>query len=212
MSKISIGTKSYGPDSSSIEIKGLTREEADQLLGSIRGHSWFTVEDGRLKVAPRHEPLPDPTQDEGMLPFWRKFEHHQPQGELVARVFEEMSADAIYEPHFAIQSLCGYNYSRENYAIESEKLTSYGFTQMRSKRAEDGSYWEIWYLPGVWFAKGDLKEVIDKITSRAKSWEDPHGKRKKRECFEAVLEFIRRNVSFGTLDVSIQRMCAVMGD
>lgn len=104
------------------------------------------------------------------------------------------------------------NLTPENYVRESEKLTSYGFIQLRSKREEDGGYWEIWYLPGVWCAKGDLKKIVDDITTKAKTWEDPHGRRKDKECFKAVLEFLRRNASFGTLDVSIQRLCQVWED
>lgn len=213
MSQISIGsrmTSQQGPNS--IEIKGLTREEMDQLLSAIRGLSWFKVEDGRLKVSPCHLPLPDPVHDELMLPFWRQFAHHQLQGEFLEKVFEDMSDDVIYMPHFTIQSLCGYDYTSENYVREAEKLTNYGFIQLRSKRGEDGGYWEHWHLPGVWCAKGDLKEVVDGITAKAKSWEDPSGKRKDKECFKAVLEFLRRNASFGTLDVSIQRLCQVRDD
>ncbi len=212
MKKISIGARSFGQGSNSIEITGLTQEEADQLLSAIQGLSWFKVEEGRLKTSSCHLPLPDPTQDEQMLPFWRQFSHHQLQSEFLEKVFEEMSDDVIYMPHFTIQSLCGYDYTPENYMKESEKLTSYGFIQMRSRRGEDGGYCELWYLPGVWCAKGELKEVVDGITSKAKTWEDPHGKRKDKECFRAVLEFLRRKASFGTLDVSIQRMCQVWDD
>jgi hypothetical protein len=212
MSNISIGTRSSGRSSNSIEITGLTQEEADQLLSAVRGLSWFKVEEGRLKANPCHLPLPDPIHDEHMLPFWRQFSNIQAQGEFLEKMFEDMSDDVIYMPHFTIQSLCGYNYTQENYAQESEKLLSYGFIQTRSKRGEDGHYWELWYLPGVWCVKGDLKEVVDGITAKAKTWEDPHGKRKDKECFNAVLEFLRRNISFGTLDISIQRLCMVMDD
>ena len=212
MSNISIGSRSSGRGSNSIEINGLTQEEADQLLSAVRGLSWFKVEEGRLKASPCHLPLPDPVYDEQMLPFWRQFSNTQVQGEFLEKVFEDMNDDVIYMPHFMIQSLCGYDYTPENYARESEKLLSYGFIQTRSKRGEDGGYWELWYLPGVWCAKGDLKEVVDGITTKAKSWEDPSGKRKDEECFKAVLEFLRRHVSFGTLDVSIQRLCMVMDD
>ena len=213
MHKISIGsrmTSQLGPNS--IEIKGLTHEEMGQLLGAIRGLSWFKVEEGRLKASSCHIPLPDPVHDELMLPFWRQFEHHQLQGELLEKLFEEMCGDVIYMPHFTIQHLCGHNYTPENYVREAEKLTSYGFIQLRSKRGEDGGFWELWYLPGVWCAKGDLKAYIDGITAKAKSWEDPSGKLKDKECFKAVLEFLRRNTSFGTLDVSVQRLCQVLDD
>lgn len=212
MSDITIGSRSSGHGSNSIEIKGLTHDESEQLLSAIRGFSWFKVEEGRLVTNPCHIPLPDPVNDEKMLPFWRQFSNVQAQGEFLEKIFEDMSDDVIYQPHFTIQSLCGYNYTPENYAYESNKLLGYGFIQTRSKRSEDGGYWELWYLPGIWCAKGNLKEVVDTITNKAKTWEDPLGKRKDKECFKAVLEFLRHNVSFGTLDVSIQRLCMVWDD
>ncbi len=212
MSEIRIASWSSGLGSNSIQITGLTQEEADKLLNAVRGLSWFTVEEGRLKTSPCNLPLPDPIHDEQMLPFWRQFSNNQIQGELLNKVFEDMSDDVIYMPHFMIQSLCGYDYTPENYMRESEKLVSWGFIQTRSKRGEDGGYWEFWYLPGVWRVKGDLKEVVDGITDKAKTWEDPHGRRKDKECYKAVLNFLSRNVSFGTLDVSVQRFCMVADD
>jgi hypothetical protein len=209
---ISIGTRKSGRDSSSVEITGLTQIEVERLLSAIHSLSWFKVEDGRLVSSPCHLPLPDPVRDEHMLPFWREFQNTHSQGEFFERIFEDMSEDVICSPHFTIQSLCGYNHTPENYAREAEKLLSYGFVQTRSRRAEDGRYWELWYLPGIWCAKGNLKEVVEGITAKARTWEDPHGKRKDKECFKAVLEFLRRNVSFGTLDVSVQRLAAVMDD
>lgn len=210
MNTISIGTRSSGRGSNSIEITGLTPEEADQLLSAIHGLSWFKVEEGRLKTSPCHLPLPHPTNDEEMLPFWKQYSNVSTQGEFFKKIFEEMRDDVIYMPHFTIQSLCGYNYTPENYARESAKLTSYGFVHLRSRRGDDGGFWEMWYLPGVWCAQGELKGVVEEITIRAMSWEDPHGRRKDKECFEAVLKFLGQNVSFGTLDVSIQRMCMVI--
>lgn len=212
MSDITVGVQGNMSGSHSVEISGLTREEKDRLLAAIRGLSWFKVEGGRLETSPCHLPLPDPVHDERMLPFWRQFAPHQLQGEFLERIFEEMSDDVIYEPHFTISSPCGYNYTPENYVREIEKLNSYGFIQMRSRRGDDGFFWEHWYLPGVWCAKGELKEVVDGITSMAKTWEDPHGRRKNKECFKRVLQFLRHNASFGTLDVSVQRLCQVRGD
>jgi len=209
MNKISVGVRSSGRGSNSIEITGLTQQEADQLLSAVRGRSWFTVEGDRLKISPRHLPLPDPVHDEKMIPFWRQHSNGPAQAEMVPRVFSEMSPGVIEYAHITIQSLCGYDYTPENYIRESEKLLSYGFIQVRSKRGEDGGFWEMWYLPGVWCAKGDLKEVVDRITNMGKSWVDPQGKRKNKECFDAILGFLRLHVSFGTLDISVQRMCQV---
>lgn len=212
MKNISIASKCYSQGENSITIANLTESEMNELLAAFRGLSWFGVEDGRLKTSPCHLALPHATEDEEMLPFWRQFSHNQLQNELFEKMFDEVAADVICMPHFTIQSLCGYGYSPENYVRESEKLTNWGFIQLRSRRGEDGSYWEHWHLPGVWFAKGDLKELVDSITIAASTWEDPSGRRKDKECFKAVLEFLRRNASFGTLDVSVQRLCQVYED
>ena len=214
MKKISVRSQSHYKQDNTREvvISGLTQTEADQLLCALSGMSWFGVKDGRLEVHAKHLPLLDTTHDEKMLPFWREHANTQVQGELIEKVFEEMSDDVLYYPHFTIQSLCGYYYSPENYAYEAQKLLSYGFVQMRSKRAENGKYWEHWYLPGVFFAKGHLKEIVDSVTVAARSWEDPHGRRKDKECFKAVLEFLRCNVSFGSLDVSMQRYAMATPD
>ena len=212
MAKITLSCQNYGMGIHSIKLKGMTQEEVDQFLCAIREHSWFKIEDGRLRTRPCCVSIPDPAQDEEILPFWPQLSHHQPQDEYFEKVFREMSDDVIYQPHITIQSLCGRNRTPENYVREAEKLKSYGFVQLRSKRGEDGDYWEIWYLPGVWHVKGDLKRVVDNITAKAKTWEDPHGRRKDQECFKAVYEFLRRNASFGVLDVSIKRLYQVSGD
>jgi hypothetical protein len=210
--KISIASYQTRSRSNSVTVSDLTQDEAEQLLGAVKGVSWFKVESGRLLTSPVHLPLPDPIHDETMFPFWREFSNTQSQREIVPKIFDEMSGDVIYSPHFTIQSLCGYDYTPDNYTREAEKLVSYGFIQVRSQRNQDGGYWELWYLPGIWCAKGDLKAVVDKITNLGKSWEDSQGRRKEKMCFEAVLDHLRKNISFGTLDVSIQRLCMVMDD
>lgn len=201
-----------GYSQNSVQITGLTRDEVDHLIKAFRGLSWFSVEGGRLQTSSRFAPLPDPVRDEEMIPFWRQYSNTQAQGEFFPKVFEDMSPDVVFSPHITIQSLCGYNYTPENYARESTKLLSYGFRQIRSQRGEDGGYWELWYLPGVWCAKGDLKDVVERTAQGLKPSGGFHIRQDDKECFEAAVDFLRRNISFGTLDVSVQRWAMATPD
>jgi hypothetical protein len=192
---ISIGTRKYSPtDENALEIRGLTREEAERVEGSIRGgHCWIRRDaDGRLEHVPSYDPLPSPTEDDEMLPFWRKPEEGTP---VQMEAFAHMPAGFHSSQSITIQHLCGYHYSPDSYRKIAERLESYGFVCLRSKREDDGKYWELWFLPGVWMAQGELKEAVE--SSRSKS--------QKKQAEEAI-EFLRRNVQFGTLDASVQRL------
>lgn len=192
-----------------VEVKNLTTTEVKTFEGTVHGQNWMSVQNGRLVFRGIFAPLPEAIPDEEMLPFWR----HATEGEV--KVQEELfdkSARLFGGEHIMIQSLCGYYRSAENYQKQAKKLEDYGFIQLRSKRGEDGRYWEIWYLPGVWFAQGELKEIVESITLRARSWEDPYGEKERKTCFEAVLKHIQHTIQFGTLDISVQRMCMVVDD
>lgn len=103
-----------------------------------------------------------------------------------------------------IQSLCGYDYTDEKYQEEVAKLDSYGFIRLRSGVDENKNFIEIWYLPGIPFAKGDLRDILMGIVERDKE--------KTNWRLERVLEFLRKNVRFGTLDVSVQKLYAAHPD
>lgn len=196
----------------SVTISGLTESEAGKIQSAVGGLAWFRIVDGKLETHSAVRPLPDPVEDEAMLPFWKHHSPYQLELKEVNASFEELKDDVVYSPHITISSLCGYHYTKENYQKQAEKLESYGFIQMRSKRGNDGRYWEVWYLPGIWAARGALQEVVAKITEKAKTWEDPHGRRKEKESFDAVIRFLRVDVQFGSLDVSVQRLAMVMDD
>jgi len=93
-----------------------------------------------------------------------------------------------------ITSLCGHYYSKASYKLQAKKLESYGFEVLRSKEGEDKKIWEMWYLPGPWSAKGDLKKAVE---------EDPVWKEEKK--IDKAIGFLCRHVEFGSLEVSTQR-------
>lgn len=198
--KIKIG--SYGSDH--IEIKGLKRGEVELVEGSIRGgFHWIRVDtkDG-LQSVPNYKSLPDPILDQEMHPFWRRptpSEIQISEGQL--KLFDLGEMPDYNSPSITISSLCGYHYTPENYAIEAEKLISYGFICMRSKRGDDGRFWEHWFLPGLRSAKGNLEEAITHETTRFE-----------KDRLRKALYFLKTNVSFGSLDASVQRVAMVIDD
>jgi hypothetical protein len=192
-----------------ITVSNLSKEETERFVGLIHGQNWASVKDGRLVFQGIFSPLPDPVLDEEMLPFW----FPQGSGAYTAQkeVFDKERMAFPSGAHIAIQSLCAYDYTPKNYKKEAGKLESYGFSQMRSKRGKDGHFWEIWFLPGTWAAKGDLAEAIQLADLKARGKGLEHTK-KEKACLDAAIDFLRRNVKFGSLEVAVQRLAMVIDD
>lgn len=196
--KIRISSHGGSHNSRSITITNLPDEAYDKMMGSISGGMWWTrVVDGQLVSHPNYQQLPDPVEDEDMHPFWRKVKKQQK--EITYSMFEIEPIEELSRASgsISIQSLCGYYYSEENYKQAAEQLTSYGFECLRSKRSDDAKFWEIWFLSSLYSAKGLFKNCID-------------AQKNDKEKFKTAVEFLKQNVPFGTLDVSVQRcfMCA----
>lgn len=194
---------SYG--AGSVTINNLTPEESERLRASVlAGHCWVRRDqNGRLEHSPSYETLPGPTADEDMLPFWRRPTAGTPrQGELFG--FDESTEASLRHasPSIYITGLCGYRYSTANYQFQAEQLMSWGFVCMRSPRDFDsGRYWEVWFLPGCWAAKGHLKEALSGCRHKTDG-----------ETLKVALKFLRQEASFGSLDISMQRIAMVLED
>ena len=193
---------SSGPYGNELSIKGLTKKEFDEITAMIiSGANWITTDDkGRLKTQPTRKPLSSPVQDEDMLPFWSSVK----QGELFKPKslikFDDIPG-YLNSPSFYISSLCGYGYTPEFYRESAEKLESFGFECMRSRRGKDSRFWEVWYLPGLMCAKGSFGEFLEKT-----------GEKSAEERIKKAIDFLCKTISFGSLDVVIQRACAAFGD
>lgn len=174
-----------------LTVSGLTGDQMEIFEGAMHGMWWAIVIDGKLVERPYYLPLPDPIRDEEMYPFWRK----PVPGEVSMSLFDLEAMNEHSSPSISIQHLCGYAYTPENYKLEAEKLESWGFLCLRSRRSESGRFWEIWFLSSFWSAQGQLKDEINKVKG--------HNQRLK---LQAALEFLRHNVLFGSLDVSVQRL------
>ncbi len=183
----------YGNDH--LTLVGLTEEERERVEGMLHGQWWAKGnEEGRIDFALAREPVPEPADDEEMMPFW------SPAGNGSGPVQMQLIFNEGWEggsPGIFIQHLCGYYFTPENYRAQAELLESYGFVCMRSKRGNDGRFWEIWFLPGLWAAKGDLKDTIAPFADE------------KKKHKEAIL-FLGRRCSFGTLDTAVQRLAMVI--
>ncbi len=198
-----ISVPSYGDQR--LTVDNLTPKEIELLQASmLAGHHWVRRgDDGRLEHVPSYEELPNPVSDDQMLPFWRRPTKGEcRQADLFGFNPSTEAALKHASPSVYITSLCGYHYSAENYKFQAEQLTAWGFVCMRSPRdTNSGQFWEVWFLSGVWAAKGRLKEAVS--DSKAKDND---------EKFKHMLEFIRHNASFGSLDISMQRMAMVIDD
>lgn len=193
----------YGSDQ--FTISGVQQEETDLLLGAFRGgfHWVRRGQDGRLEHVPSYEPLPAPQQDVEMHPFWQPVRDTVPvQMEMFFLGDSGESYHRHSSPSIIIQHLCGYNYTPENYKDQANFLEECGFVCMRSRRdTESGQFWELWFLPSLWMAKGSLREVI--VDS---------GKRNEKLKAKVAVDFLRRNSQFGTLDIVVQRLAMIMED
>lgn len=192
---------SYGANE--VRLEGLTKEEVEVVQGSLHGCQWIRVIQGRVENIPVWKPPPLPAEDADLRPFWPQPKTGRPlvQNEL----FDPQELKQLFSCSISIQALCGYFFTPENYKIQSEKLVDWGFICLRSPRGEDGRYWEIWYLPGLWCTKGALAEAVACRCAEEKKDDE-------RTKLKRALEFLRRNVTFGTLDVSVQRMAMSVPD
>lgn len=198
-SPLKIGTWGAGK----CTIENLTPEEIELIRGAILGgHNWVRRgTDGRLEKVPSYVALPSPVEDAEMHPFWR---HVNPTEAI--RLVEQVSLPGVerlsgQSPSISIQHLCGYYYTPESYKANGQRLESYGFQCLRSRRGGDGQFWEIWFLPGIWSAKGALKEAIEHRSANTDGIK-----------LDRALEFLRVNVQFGTLDLCVQRLVQRMPD
>lgn len=196
----SSSTPARGNLTGSISLANMSAEEVERFKSTLReGLYWVTTENGRLVFHPKHNPLPNPIDDEKMLPFWRPLREGEGTGETHEVTFIGSEKFDVSSPSFTIQHLCGYYYTPERYRSMASLLTTWGFDCLRSRRGDEGHYWEIWYLPGLWSAKGDLREAVG---------ERPTGK----DVVEKATRFLCAKASFGTLDVSVQRAAMTTSD
>lgn len=191
------GVKIGGYGSGQINISGLTKEDEEKLLGMICGRWWSKGYQGKLLFSSGFEEPPNPVVDEEMAPFWRRPTPNQ--AALGQMIFDPDGVQDHSSPSIYIGSLCGYNYSPDNYRAVATKLEEYGFYCLRSRRGNDGKFWEVWYLPGFWSAQSEFKTVLEGVRTRPA-----------KDQIATATSFLCCNVSFGTLSVVVQRAAMVL--
>ena len=186
----------------SIDIRNLCAPgEMDSIEAAIVGSKWIRFNNGRLEVSDAYIKIPTPIEDPYVADEWQcskdgvmKFSFNYKHTRYGKRVFNDAGGSIL------IHSLCGYNYSKGNYERCANLLISYGFNCTRSSRGEDGHFWEVWYLPGLWCAKGELQKILEGYSGA----DNDNG------YMDLAVNYISRNVDFGALDVVAQRMCMVI--
>lgn len=175
---------------------GKEEEVKKVSIGMALSGLWATgKDDRRLDTKWRKEQLPSPVADEEMLPFWRPLN----PGKAQLRIFED--GEKYFFPKIIIQHLCGYNYTPENYIEQAERLERFGFECLRSRRDDNERFWEMWCLFGLFSAEGELKEFLDEKETKFSKFMDF----KDTELLKSAIEFLCETVSFGALDIAIQR-------
>ena len=187
---MSEGVRITSRSSREVTVAGLTDTEPDQLEAALTlGNSWVRTnpDNGRLISVSTHKLLPDPMQDDDMLPYWEA--HPKTEGITEMRRynddFQSQSASIM------IQSLGAYDPSKERWRREAAKLTSYGFVCMRSPRGEDGKYWEAWYLPSLYSAKGEFSQALADVAATEK--------------LDRAISFLCSHCHVGTIDLITQK-------
>lgn len=183
-----------------ITIRG-TPDEIEALEGMANGAQWVKGDKvlGAVSIdAFRASPEP---QDDPLIPAqWQRSEGTIAPGS--ARLIDHLPPEeGWHDPSFIVQHLCGYGFTPEKYKGVAVQMQQLGFECLRSRRARDGHFWEIWFLPGAWAAKGELADALKAI--QGLDW---------RQTTEVVLNYLRKHVSFGTADVCVQRLAQVMCD
>ncbi len=141
----------------------------DALESALIGVRWLTTDGkGVVTTAEKFEDLPDPIRE----PLWGESWQQSKSCDGVVARYETPEIGKPPEgwcsPSIMVSHLVGYGLTKEAYLREARKFQSWGFCCMRSRRGNDGKYWEVWYLPGYWATAGDLREHYDKI----RGWEE----------------------------------------
>lgn len=202
--KIRLSGKSSGHNKGcSIEFSGLSAPELAALESALIGANWVRIHDGRLAVAHAYEQSPELENDPECGPFFATYgpQSKQQTSRNIKKI--KFRDPEFAEPGIHISALGAGQRHKDAYESNVLRLESWGFECLRSRRGENGKFWEIWYLPSLLFAEGELAKAIAEVKStKANNWGDVeyHNNR-----LEAAIRFLCKNANFGSLDAFIQR-------
>jgi hypothetical protein len=185
-----------------ITLQG-TKEEMEAILGLLNG-AWGVRrgENGDVTRTDLYAPPVTPQADPCLPDGWQR----RPGGQVRYQELD-LAPDPLrnHLPGILIQHLCGYDYTRKNYAEAATFLEECGFTCLRSRRDKDGRFDEHWWLSGTWCAAGRLQQHLEQ--SGIKRFDD-----NAELATRLSVSWLIRNVpwGFGTLEVVVQRACMVI--
>jgi len=184
-------------DESTIEISG-TEEEINGIRAMLLGKHWIIGgSKGKLLTVDYYHQLPPPEDDPLIPPKWQT-EFGSLPDRFAPDLQEQMPDDCKggwCSPSFYMSHII-------NAKTDMPKIQDWGFECLRSRRGDDGKYWEVWYLPGSWSAKGELKRHIETL-SKDMAWE---------KKTESICHWMAQRVIFGSLNVVVQRMALANSD
>lgn len=186
----------------SITISNLTDADYESLEAMTLGSCWVRRgENGRVERRDRYEDLPPCEPDENLIPFWKNTTKGSGGFRSAIRQIEFDGERSLWSPSIFIQHVGA---GGGNYKETSNRLDRYGFACMRSRRGPNSRYWEVWYLPGLFFARDELRDAIDAADIKGRKQAD-----RERLKADAARSHLCKTCSFGTLDISIQRAALV---
>jgi hypothetical protein len=180
-----------------INLEG-TKEEIDIIRAMLLGKHWVSKQGDKITTVDLYKALPSPEDDPMIPPKWQTEFGSLPDRfapELQEQIPEREKGGSYKSYSFYLKFLL---HPKRDIPI----IQDWGFECMRSRRGEDGKFWEVWYLPGDWASKGTLKKFVDMLPKDS-DWE-------KRT--ELICHWIAKNVTFGSLDVVVQRMALANPD
>lgn len=187
----------HGVGHHTITLSG-TEEEISRVRGMLQGNIWMTCKDEKVVIVDSFKAIPEPVDDPMIPPKWQTEFGSIPDRfapDLVSMVPEDLKGPWV-DPAYYMSHI----FKPE---VAVLKIQSWGFECMRSRRGDDGKFWETWYLPGVWAAKGDLRKFVDTLGGKTMSWE---------EKTKEICNWLAKRVVFGTLNVVVQRMALANPD
>lgn len=199
--------KAYSNTELTIEGKP---EEIQALQAMLAGAAWVARPGEQLISVSYFKAPPEPVDDPLIPPKWT-----QPDRRLapIPDICALEPDEGWHSPSYMMKHLCGYNYTVENYRAQVLKLQDWGFEVLRSRRGPDGKFWEVWYLPGVWSAQGELKDEFAAWKQRrllTPKNQGGVGQIHWKEESDFVVHWLCRHASFGQLDVVVQRAAMTM--
>lgn len=167
-----------------VTLSYLQPEEVDAFYALSIGNCYVAVVDGRIRTWQMYETPPTPKADPIIGPHWNK----APGNEI--KVGAVPTGEGWHTPTIYV------HHPQNEKAVET--LESYGAICLRSRRLEEGKYWET-YVLHTWRLTGRLKEHVDELEKKLGS------KLSWSARAEVIARYVAKTAQSGSVDIVIQR-------